>query len=62
MGKMGKQDGRPGKSLGNARNMLKNFRVKKLGTVGLPETHNFFYFSPYVAKRTLQMCFFLSFV
>ena len=27
MGKMGKQDGRPGKSLGNPQNMLKNFRV-----------------------------------
>ena len=42
MGKMGKQDGGPGKSLGNPLNMLKNFRVggKKLGTVGLPETHN----------------------
>ena len=26
MGKMGKQDGRPGKSLGNPHNMLKNFR------------------------------------
>ena len=27
MGKMGKQDGRPGISLGNPQNMLKNFRV-----------------------------------
>ena len=27
MGKMGKQDGRPGKSLGNPLNILKNFRV-----------------------------------
>ena len=27
MGKMGTQDGRPGKSLGNPLNMLKNFRV-----------------------------------
>ena len=27
MGKMGKQDGRPGKSLGNPLNMLKNLRV-----------------------------------
>ena len=36
MGKMGKQDGRPGKSLGNPLNMLINFRVggKKLGMVG----------------------------
>ena len=44
MQKMGKQDGRPRKSFGNLLNMLKNFRVggKKLGMVGLPETHNFF--------------------
>ena len=36
MGKLGKQDGRPGKPLGNPHNMLKNFRVggKKLGMVG----------------------------
>ena len=36
MGKMGKQDSHPGKSLGNPLNMLKNFMVagKKLGTVG----------------------------
>ena len=36
MGKIGKQDGRPGKSLDNPLNMLKIFRVggKKLGTVG----------------------------
>ena len=27
MGKMGKQDGGPGKPLGNSLNMLKNFRV-----------------------------------
>ena len=27
MGKMGKQDGRPGKYLGNPLNMLKNLRV-----------------------------------
>ena len=27
MGEMGKQDGRPGKSLGNPLNMLKNFGV-----------------------------------
>ena len=37
MGRMGQQDGRPGKSRGNPLNMLKNFRVggKKLGTVGI---------------------------
>ena len=36
MGKMGKYNGRTGKSHGNPLNMLKNFRVagKKLGTVG----------------------------
>ena len=27
MGKLGKKDGRPRKSLGNSLNMLKNFRV-----------------------------------
>ena len=36
VGKMGKQDGRPGNSLGNPIDMLKNVRIggKKLGTVG----------------------------
>ena len=39
MGKMGKQDGQPGKSLGNPQNMLKNFRVGGHG-------HTIFYFRP----------------
>ena len=45
IGKMRKQDGRPGISLGNPLNMLKNFRVggKKLGKVRNPETHNFLF-------------------
>ena len=37
--------GNPLEILGNPLKMLKKFRVggKKLGTVGLPETHNFLF-------------------
>ena len=35
MGKMGKKDGRPGKSLENPLNMLKNFRVEGGGGRGI---------------------------
>ena len=61
MGKMGKKDGRPGKHLGI--NMLKNFRVggrggggQKLGTVGQPETHNFYSSFFIIFKKDITSC------
>ena len=44
MGQIGKQDSRPGKSLGNPLNMLKNFRVGGGGGVGKGRvTHHFLF-------------------
>ena len=63
MGKMGKQDGRPRKSLGNPLNMLKNFKArgKKLGTVGSPETQ-FFFILGRIRKWTVHLSCWQCFV